>query len=81
MKVHFIKPKDPISTIEFLSTFKLTCGTNHIRKEAAVRVLPHITRKKLSHALKSHVYAKNILTPYVAPLRIQKRRRLKLLGS
>lgn len=52
---HFSNPKDALSIIRFLVTFKFALDTNHIREEAARWVLPHVVYETLPNALNSRM--------------------------
>lgn len=56
MKAHIFDPKDPISIVGFLATFKLVYDTNNIHEKAAMLVLPNYVNNTLDSALNSGRY-------------------------
>lgn len=55
MNVHLFDTKDSISTINFLTTFKLVCDTNKLNERAAMWVLLRYEKEKLLNALNSRM--------------------------
>lgn len=70
-KAHFLIPKDLISIIEFLTTFKFACGTNHLYQEAAMWILRHFKHETLASARNSCMYAEDSLALLATPVRNQ----------
>lgn len=68
MKAHVFSPKDRVSTIGFLDTFKLASNTDGIHKEAEMWVLRHhfietlenTSRNRLCATDKSHLIAASV---------------------
>lgn len=73
IEAHFFNPKDRISTIRFLATFKLFSDANHIYERAAMWVLPCFVHETLANAHNSRVYTENSFALYAASVRNQKR--------
>lgn len=80
MKAHFFDPKDPISIIGFLATFKLACDTNKIHEGVAMWVLSHYLKDTLANALNSRMCAEDRSASLPASERNEPRSR-KLLRS
>lgn len=80
MKVNFCSPRDPISIIDFLATFKPACDKSHNHEGKAMRVSMYLIHETISNGLNSRMYTKHILALFAIlvhnqELRFQKRLR------
>lgn len=81
MKEHFVDPRDPISIVGFLATFKIPCDTNKIHERAAMWVLRHFVKETLANVLNSHMCAEERSVLIAASVQNKEVRPLKLLQS
>lgn len=81
MKAHYFEPKEPISIIVFLKTFKLACVTNKIHEGAAMSLLPNHVHETLTNALSSPMCVEDRAAPIIVSLRNNDKRLRKLLRS
>lgn len=68
MDAHFFDFSDPVSSIGFLTTFKLVCDTNKIQKRVPIWILSFFAKNKLESTLCSRLSAATDIAPSVAPV-------------
>lgn len=72
MKARFFDPKDTVSIVGFLATFKLARHTNKTYERAAMLVVPHIVKEPIANALNSCMCARVRTAPLAATVRYNK---------
>lgn len=81
MKAHFFDPKDSISVIKYLATFKLAWDNNSIHEGAVIWVLLRYVSETLAKALNSCMCATNRYFSFAALVRNVENWAPKLLRS
>lgn len=66
IKAHFFDPKDPISIVGFLATFKLPCDMDKIHEGATMRILSNFVKKPIGNAQNSRMCTESQSGPLAA---------------